>query len=248
MNEAERLAYLNAMGIDTYVPRKVLPGAMPSPVYEAHCAEPVRDEIAEIHHKVTLPSPLKVLQEGLQPSPPASRSRQKTTAATSPASLPAASGATKIHVRFHWGIFQPVPPLLALLPLAHTDATALSLLRKILASIGVPDVPLLAREEFVWPPQRSAAPGSVASSHLDDARETLHAFLEGWQLKQQASAPLRHVLVFDGNLGKTVFEGLSWPGVQVSVLPGLHTMLNSTPEKIAEAKRFTWQSLKELKI
>jgi hypothetical protein len=247
MNEAERLAYLDAMGIDSYVPRKVLPGARPSPVYDSHRAKPVRDEPVATSSKATK-SPLKALQEDLQPSPPASRSRQKTTAVTPPVLLPAASGATKIHVRFHWGIFQPVPSLLAMVPLAHTDVAALSLLRKILASIGVPDVPLVVREEFVWPPQRSAASGSVASNHLDDARETLHAFLEAWQLKQQASASLRHLLVFDGNLGKTVFDGLSWPGVQVSVLPGLHTMLTSSPEKIAEAKRFTWQALKELKI
>jgi len=247
MNEAERLAYLDAMGIDSYVPRKVLPGAKPSPLRDASIAEQPGNAPL-VAAKTVPPSSLKALQESLQPSSPSSRDRQKTTAAASSASVPVVSGTAKIHVRFHWGIFQPVPSLLVFLPLAHTDAAALSLLRKILVSIGLPDATLVSREEFVWPPQRNAAPGSIASSHLDDARETLHAFVEGWQLKQQASAPLRHVLVFDGNLGKTVFEGLSWPGMHVCVLPGLHTMLNSTPEKIAEAKRFTWQLLKELKI
>ena len=36
MNEAERLAYLEVMGIESYVPRRVLPGAKPSQLQEGN--------------------------------------------------------------------------------------------------------------------------------------------------------------------------------------------------------------------
>lgn len=46
MNEALRLDYLQAMGVDTYVPRFVLDGAAPSPVFELDIA--VEDEFADV--------------------------------------------------------------------------------------------------------------------------------------------------------------------------------------------------------
>jgi hypothetical protein len=46
VNEALRLDYLQAMGVDTYVPRFVLDGAAPSPVFELDIA--VEDEFADV--------------------------------------------------------------------------------------------------------------------------------------------------------------------------------------------------------
>lgn len=45
MNEALRLDYLQAMGVDTYVPRFMLDGAAPSPIFELDIA--VEDEFAD---------------------------------------------------------------------------------------------------------------------------------------------------------------------------------------------------------
>jgi len=247
MNEAERLAYLEVMGIESYVPRRVLPGAKPSQLQEGNVvvAESPVEKSAE-KNAVLKTSPLKSLQESLQMTP-ASKPPPVAAPATRKVSAPATNGATQVHVRFHWVIYQPLPSLLVMVPVAHTDAPALALLKKILAAMNVLDVPLNACSEFVWPPV-SVAPGSSAASYrLSDARETLQAFLEGWQLKQKMTTSLRYLLVFDGTLGKTVFEDMSLPDVSVHVLPALHTMLTSSPEKIAEAKRLTWHSLKELK-
>lgn len=241
MSETERLSYLAAMGIESYVPRLALPGALPSVLCEIEASPEVavaesasgRDALKQLVAKpvVTQKPPAVPLPRNM----------------VSPAQV-ATQTTTQVSVRFHWVIFQPTPATLLLVPSAHTDQNCLQLLKKILAAIGVAE-PLVALENFVWPPVSASAPTqSILVNSLSDAKETLHALLEGYQLKQNnIPTAINHVLVFDENLGKTLFEGASIPGMQVRILPSLQLMLTSSPEKVAELKQVAWQRLKDLK-
>ncbi len=248
MNETERLTYLDAMGVISYIPRVVLPGALPSvlceeTVYEAAAGKEVASEV---------PLAANSLRE-LQGSLAGKNSTDKRAVSVKPAQAKAATQAvstSQINVRFHWVIFQPVPEMLLLVPVAHTDRNGLELLKKILSAIGILNIPLSPLENFVWPPVAHNSVQTIAMGNgLNDARETLQAFLEGYQFKQkqQQQALIKNALVFDGNLGKTIFEGMNLPDIQLRILPSLHLMLTSSPEKIAEAKQLTWQRLKDLK-
>ncbi|HBX99793.1 MAG TPA: hypothetical protein DEG93_05490, partial [Gammaproteobacteria bacterium] len=55
MNEAQRQAYLKAMGIQGYYPKFTLPGAKPSPRYEAIEDQPVLEKRIEDSSKPSRP-------------------------------------------------------------------------------------------------------------------------------------------------------------------------------------------------
>ena len=226
MNEAERLAYLDAMGVESYMPRVVLPGALPSEL----CDMP---ELTEVATSLPVAAPQRVAE------PPRSVATSVTTSTTTP---------TQMTVRFHWVIFQPTPAMLLLIPSAHKDQNCMQLLKKILGAIGVV-APLTELENFVWPPVLSSPSNlAVSNNSLADAKETLHALLEGYQLKQKKiQGSIDHVLVFDENLGQTLFDDFNIPGIQARILPSLQLMLNSSPEKVAALKQAAWQRLKDLK-
>jgi hypothetical protein len=238
MNEMERLSYLQAMGIDSYVPRLTLPGALPSVLCEV-------EEFGEVAMQEAVPGRDALKQLVSQPvvAQKPLAAPQRNTAA--PAAI---QTATQVSVRFHWVIFQPTPAVLLLLPSAHADQEGLQLLKKILVAINIADQ-LTPLENFIWPPV-SSAPSTVSKpvNSLDDAKKTLHALLEHYQLKQRhTKIAIDHVLVFDENLGKSLFEGVNILNMQIRILPSLQLMLNSAPEKITELKQATWQRLKDLK-
>jgi len=253
MNEAERLSYLQAMGVESYIPRVALPGARPSLACEMPAFESSGKQEPALAEANSAKHPLKALQESLVEAKPArattpSLPASNQTATTNQTAIQMGTQKSmQINVRFHWVIFQPVPEMLLLVPVAHTDQNGMELLKKILAAIDVLNAPLSPLENFVWPPP-SHPSQFVTGNSLSDAQETLQALLEGYQLKQkQQQTVLSNVLVFDGNLGKTLFEGMRLPGIQLRILPSLSLMLTSAPEKIAEAKQLTWQRLKDIK-
>ena len=250
MNEVERLAYLSAMGIESYIPRIGLPGALPSVVCEMPVSDTIQEQKSAPSENAAGKASLKELQSSLASQKPVNQKPvpPKPVVIPSQSAEVSAAASAQINVRFHWTLFQPVSEMLLLVPIAHTDQYCIALLKKILSAIGVVEVSLVPIDNFVWPPSSGSSLRGVAGNGLHDARETLQAFLEGYQLKQKSQQQMIHnVLVFDGNLGKTLFEGVSFPDMQLRILPSLQLMLNSTPEKVAEAKQFTWQRLKDLK-
>ena len=239
MNEVERLAYLDAMGVDSYTPRVILPGALPSVLDVIDNNETM--ELTETAQEVTSATVsgqdvLKQLQAEIT-SPKAPVAKTATVQK---------SASTQISVRFHWIIYQPISTMLLLLPSAHAEQNCMELLRKMMSAIDV-NAPLVPMENFVWPPVSNNA-SHRSSSSLEDARETLHALLEGYHLKQKKQQqPLRQVLVFDENLGRALFDGITIADLEIRILPSLHLILTSSPEKVAELKRLAWQRLKDLK-
>ena len=247
MNETERLAYLEAMGVASYIPRLVLPGALPSPA----CSMPVYEVEMAVATTVTVDAGREVISGGdvlkqlLAGPAPKPASPQNVVSPPIQTTIPSSA---QVGVRFHWTIFQPTPAMLLLVPAAHTDKDCMQLLTKILAAIGVA-APTVAMEQFIWPPATNtrSAHAPVVNS-LADAKETLHGLLEGYQMKQKKlQNAVDHVLVFDENLGQTLFDGFSVPAMQVRILPSLQLMLNSAPEKVAALKQAAWQRLKDLK-
>jgi hypothetical protein len=239
VDEAERLAYLDAMGVESYTPRMILPGALPSALYDIDSGK-----------KAEVPEPAPEIISGSTSGKDVLKHLQldvpDSTTVIAKAPVPQKQVQTQVSVRFHWAIFQPTPAILLLLPSAHTEQNCMELLKKMMSAIGV-IAPLLPLEDFVWPPVLHN-PSRRATSSLADARETLHALLEGYQLKQKKlQQPLKHVLVFEENLGKTLFDGAVFPDLQLRILPSLQLMLTSSPEKVAELKRSAWQRLKDLK-
>lgn len=246
MNEVERLAYLEAMGVESYIPRLVLPGALPSPVFEMLAPVSASTSASAGEDVVSGSEVLKQLLTDAAPAPkPPTPSRNVAAQQTMQATTPSA---TQVGVRFHWTIFQPTPTMLLLIPAAHTDRDCMQLLKKILAAIGVAE-PTAASEQFIWPPATNAMSARMsAANNLADAKETLHGLLEGYQLKQKKlQGTIDYVLVFDENLGQTLFDGFSSPAMQVRILPSLQLMLSSAPEKVAALKQMAWQRLKDLK-
>lgn len=247
MNEAERLAYLDAMGVQSYTPRVILPGALRSEQCEA-------SELFELSKPeavaVSASDAFKQLQASLADvktrNPVAIQSPTTPTVNTVPS---LSVRATQMSVRFHWVIFQPTQAVLLLIPSAHTDQKCMELLKKILSAIGIV-APLTALENFVWPPVLAVSSDrAVTMNSLNDAKETLSALLEGYQLKQKKSPEhLKQVLVFDENLGKTLFEGVDIPGLQLRILPSLQLMVTSSPEKVKELKGVAWQRLVDLPL
>jgi len=215
MNEDAHLAYLYAMGIPLYTPRVVLPGARPAPLREhAVIAEQVSPAVTAAKSSAPVLH-LQALQQTLRATVTTTAQPQNRSAAlqAKPQTVTAKPVAARVHLRFHWAIYQPVPAMLALVPIAQTDTQALSLLKKILAAIRIPES-LAKHSEFVWPPTGNGD-HAVPSLRIEDAREALQAFFEGCRLKQTEASPLRHVLVFDGDLAKTVFEGVDLQPLQV---------------------------------
>lgn len=245
MTEAERIRYLDAMGVVSYIPRIELPGAKPSVLCDASGCE----ELPLVVYSISAaPKPgrdtLQQLQAGLGVSKAVP---VKSAPRVVPGPAPRVTSATlktpaAMAVHFHWVVLQPAPSLLLLAPAAHLGQAQLELLKNILAAIQVVAPVVSTQEQVSWPPDRK--PAGASSFTIDDAREMVRALLQGWQKR---FGELRHVLVFDPHLGKTLFDGVSVPGLGLRVLPSLYEMTASPPEKIAEAKKTTWQLLKDLK-
>lgn len=241
MNEQERLAYLQAMGVDSYVPRVVLPGARPSPVQPlVAILPPVATPVAGDRQ----PEALADLRRELGAARPAPATKPANTRRNAPvavAKTTVASSQDDIS-SFQLVIFHPIPALLLLVPQLHTDKAHLQLLGNILQAIDVRTAALVPKGNFAWP-LPGARPGGPIGNDLASARETLESLLEGYRQKQG----VQRVLVFSLQLGKLLFPATNDHGVQssplmIQVVPGLKEMLEDSQQK-----KLAWQRLRPLK-
>jgi len=228
--EVRRLQYLEAMGADSYIPRHILPGALPSFVFEwpELSAAPiskvsdttVADKHALLKLQQDLGSPQRKVPAGA-----------KVVNVPVPNALSAKTSSLTSVMQFQLAIFQPVRDLLVLVPAQHTDAVHLQLLKNILLAISVKSDHLVPLDNFVWPPRIAGA--VKINSDLEAAQETLHSLLEGYQLKYHT----KQVLAFAGTLAERLFP------VETSVLclPDLQQMLED-----GAYKKITWQKIRSL--
>lgn len=251
ISEAERVRYLDAMGVVSYIPRIELPGAKPSALCDGSGFENAQPEPAVVAEPsgVLKNKPGKETLQQLQASltSPVKAAPAKPATRVVPGPAPRVTSVAQktpaaMAVHFHWAMLQPSSSMLLLVPVSHLGQPQLELLKKILGAIHITVPALSTQEQISWPPDRK--PTGASTFTIDDAREMLQALLQGWQKR---FSELRHVLVFDPHLGKTLFQEIHVEGIHLRILPSLQEMTVNPPEKIAEAKHTAWQILKELK-
>ncbi len=250
MNERKRLEYLAAMGIDAYMPRRQLPGALPSLVLSVRpptLPEPVRHDPAPgverqrtpsvasradstgIHQLVdTLVENSSVQQAPVQPLEP----------------LPEVAPPAPASIRFVLNCWRPGPDLLVID--SHQPGRALpteALLANILRAVGL-SVQLPPAETLRWPVIRQSA------ARLSDAKEMVAGFLAGHLQARPAKivwlmgdAAIR--VCTDHNAAEDGYpeQALMLPGLSVPALalPSLMDMLVD-PQK----KAVTWRAIRRL--
>jgi len=262
--EAKRLAYLDAMGVDVYLPRVVLPGACPS----VHIGEPAffSSELAPSplseapHQPEAKPQPagnaslkLAALQEELSAGDSAGRARtteksvEKHTVAENgqPVEAPVSDIGPSVRP-VNLALFQPVPGMMLVTSAAGMDNRHLRLLKNILRALNHRVDMLVPMDNFTWPPKNISAAIPVDQQA---ASETLCSLLEGYQKKLQlkvllvfGSDPAELIAPTGGNIAEgELFQNFELAGMQSIVLPGIEEMLTK-----ARFKQQAWQQLQAL--
>lgn len=226
MDDARRLAYLDAIGITRYVARRPLPGAKPSP-------EPAAPAHPATQRSEAEPSPAIALTTG----PAFNRA---PTAAAPTAVLEKRHGTPGVPTGVHhcqiaiWLIGE----LLLLADAPQLDNTQLNLLRNLLRALGRPDT-LPDVHQFHWPlPQRK-------DKSLDAARDHFQGMLDGGFLQDTT---IRHILCL-GNAAAVLLDEGSGTSTDlhtyrerpVTMIASLQQMLRE-PER----KRDAWPRLQPL--
>ena len=235
MNETERLAYLHAMSIDSYVPRVALPGALPSPTYAVQVPAVVetRDQSALSSQSARMKSPVFAqLREALDESAKPSLKKITPLEAATPASAQSSRLMPSAQLQFQLAIFHPVTSLLVLVPGGQLQPVHMQLLVKILQAIDIPVNTLAPVDHFEWPPRAATLERGIAT-----VREVLLSLLEGYQHKG-----VRNVVVFSPSLGQMLFFDASPVGLSLFQVPELQSMLDD-----AQQKKTTWNILRVLK-
>ncbi len=260
MNELQRQAYMDAMGVDCYMPRLQLPGALPSQL----CELPSLDVIAElveqtdatstahnsIAHNKTNQSPATAqsavgsgraaAMQALFDEKPKSVDHNVVKTAESPSS-PKAAKQQVPHFSLSITRGQGVLLVDGGLPGDINPAEYLQLLQNILFAIGVGNQPL-SIDTFAWPMVRN----SQVDQSETAARQTLEAFIA----KQIEQLNARYILV----LGQTAAQYLSQQTLPVgqfvrhSALDAqlLHTQSAYPLLSDASLKREVWRDLQPL--
>lgn len=267
MNEAIRMEYMEALGIDMYVPRRVLPTAKPSvqallPIAKGPFEEApdvVAEDASRAIEQAVAKSPsqlagiigqLEEISHSLKPGVRRSSADEAPTPVSKRVSedqqaIDTASSADKM-VRFCLNIWQ-LPGLLVVdshLPRAALPTTQLlsNILKAKAASAALPHAEMLK-----WPVLAHEKQGSLVA-----AREMLESFIKGrldgasncqcWLLGQaafEAIAPLD--MSFEERLGQSFsHEAL---GMFAVCLPSLAHML-----KTPSIKALTWRAIKDIPL
>ncbi|WP_373091276.1 hypothetical protein [Zhongshania sp.] len=208
MNEALRLDYLQAMGVDTYVPRFVLDGAAPSPVFELDIA--VEDEFADVETAEvasfdadTEYQQMAEAQERNTPAPTGAPQRAGSRiasalqelgferAAPAPAQASSAPGAaTDVAVSPEFNVELVATGIGLLMIVETTTAPPSPAEKRLMANIAVAvsrhhklaKAPEFATSRFQWPALKT--PGLTMGG--DAAKEALQANIMAQAERQQA--------------------------------------------------------------
>lgn len=257
MNEVSRLQYLQALGVESYIPVRVLPGALPSVLCEWPSEFPVFSSDSDGSSIIKDKAPAAVqsadkvslnrLQQDLSPQRKTTASQTAVVAnnvATNVVAKQAVAdpvtAASESSALLHLALFQPVKDLLILVPAPHTDHAHLQLLRNILLALGVKVQGVSPADNFIWPPRVKT--GIKIDSSFAAAQETLYSWLEGHQIKTNAE----QLLVFAGEMAEKWFPPALCPQQQlgklrVYALPDLQQMLTD-----GRHKKTTWERIRHL--
>jgi hypothetical protein len=204
MNESQRQAYLSAMGIQPYYPRRPLAAAKPSPRYEF---DP--DRLSTTGTVVTTPA--RPIRDS-QPEPkPATRTTSAPRAPVVPvsaqplarkeptAAVPADTAAAADALRFRLHYYRISESLAVIDEVPHQQArneagSSLSLLHGILKALGVECGEVTFEPElFHWPLAEGMA---MKNDPAVEARKALQGFIT---MRQQTDR-FKHLIIFAGQV------------------------------------------------
>ncbi|WP_027328636.1 hypothetical protein [Marinimicrobium agarilyticum] len=246
MNEYQRQAYLDALGVEQYVPRWLLSVA-PEPFACELPAEVAREPRAErpapekaVTAPAAAPTPVSEVLDGMRQEP----SRRRT--AEKPTSEPASAAPEPVErVRpFTLSIWRSPLPVLVLDAREPRSAFPTDrLLRNLLNALGPHDGQRVTEEVLPWPLVNNPAVKLTA----EDARAELHTWLEA----ELSNGSVRHILLMGENAARYFLpEGQSYSEVlgQVQDLPRFNVSALVAPSLIEllrdpTRKRPLWQSL-----
>ena len=253
MSEARRQNALTAMGVVSYVPRFILPGARASaPLPAEDVAALTADTPVTVDASVNVsgqrpraPSASAIAalfdndQNNDQPQPAPSRAAAVSPATTS---RPRAAG----HIALTLVTTDELLLVDSAMPSADETGHYTELLRNVLRAFGL-SAPSQLYKPFIWPPARTSA----IDLGLDSARQTLHAHLSR-QLQERGAKAL--VLLGEQAWSLCLSEAVpvgridhktGWP-VPVLCLPALRPMLMQPALKAAFWQQ--GQALRELRV
>lgn len=198
MNESLRQHYLHALGIESYVPRWVLPGAAESPRLAPEPDELLSDaEAAPPAAAMTAPSATlgsgagELLKQTVAPQRPARK-------------LVDSEGSPRAQVHQFALNYWRLGANVAVLDSRQAGAALPTeqLLLNIGAALQLPHLSLTPALVINWPPPGAATTAADLAQSISEARAMLHAFLAAQHEKQ----PLRAVLLMGA---AAIYHGLS---------------------------------------
>lgn len=258
--EGQRQAYLRELGIQSYFPRRALPGAKPSPRYvTGNLARPEQEGLAVESNVQRLsaligspPLSSEVSRDSTIPSPVvATPDARAAVVVTSPTPRPIPEQIASEATRFAFAYF-PISEQLAVineLPWAKSAAVSPAcrqLLAAILKALSVPcDEKSLTSMVFTWP----LTEGPDFDGSAQSARHTLDGFLA----RRFKLRPVRYLLVLAEQSAEFLFpaqfewrqEGMKLHPhheVEVIVTRSLNAM-----DAVPDIKRSVWQALQPLR-
>lgn len=258
--EQLRQHYLEAMGIESYVPRWPLPGAAASPV---PLDEPVNDEfggeeLESVQHSAPVQPDVAAIAAGLKPASgarPRIEVELEAEERNPRAATPATEAAATRPLRFTLNVWQVSEHILVLDSRQDLALPVGRLLHNMATALGFGSDGVSAPENFRWPLTDGAERDAGQSE--SDARAGVQAFLAA----RAARRPLRYVLLMgapavrfalhknqqpDGSfralLGKTLPLEIDGVHLEAIALPSLANML-----QYPESKAAVWAAIKHLR-
>lgn len=253
MNERQRMAYLDAMGITMFVPRRVLPGARASvlavlpqalsaeevPSSDRHAQEVAlpKQEVVEAPRQIQA-AVSDIMETFARPAGRAEVIPEPPVAAPTAAVEPA--------VQFSLSIWRPSPALM-ILDSRHAGGAlpTQALLENILFAKGL-SLPPGKPDILSWPPA-----GMTATSGWGAAREMLQAFLQArlerqpaqylWLMGESACSAVLADRPYHDNLGLAI--NLDMLASLAVVLPSLADILQQP-----SLKARTWAAIRALHV
>ncbi|WP_347330838.1 hypothetical protein [Marinimicrobium locisalis] len=246
MNEYQRQAYLDALGVEQYVPRWLLtvapePRACPLPeeVAPEPQVAPASDKAAPAPKSVA-PTPVSEVLDGMRREPSRQRAPEKPTPEPASPAVEPAEPVTPFTLSI-WRSPLPVLVLDAREPRAAFPTDRL--LRNLLNALGPHDAQRVIEEILPWPLVNNPAVRLTA----EDARAELHTWLEA----ELATGSVRYVLLMGANAARYFLpEGQSYSEAlgQVQTLSRFNVSALVAPSLIEllrdpARKRSLWQAL-----
>ena len=252
MNESHRIAYLNAMGIDQYYPRRELPRAKPSPHFEFDAepepTSPLPAAATKLQAKAKASSRLQALKDEpapVEPVPnipaPPRRTSTRKIATESTAAAKLSFVLDYYAINNVLAVLVDRPPQIA----REQQQQAAELLQGILrAVLPVAPADLPRPENFSWP--------LLATMAGDRSEQSAARALHGFIRSKQERDGFANLVVFSEQLGPLLQQAQAAAADFPATFTGRElrlTLCHSLSSMLAlpEMKRETWQGLQALR-